>query len=63
MALKSKNLDQVRPTIPIEGVVKVMRVNLDVPEATRIAWKIAAAQRGVTLTTMIQQAVNEYLSK
>lgn len=62
MALKSKTLDQVRPDVPISAAAKgeLVRVNLNVPEATRTAWKMLALKRGVTLAELIIEAMSEY---
>jgi hypothetical protein len=65
MALTPKKLDAVRPTVPVDEVGRqtLVRVNINVPEVTRKQWKMAAIERGVSLGTLIENAVNETLSK
>ncbi|MEI7429261.1 MAG: hypothetical protein WCL27_02320 [Betaproteobacteria bacterium] len=65
MALTAKKLDQVRPTVPVMAVTKgeTVRININVSEATRKAWKLAAIERGMNVTEMIEAAVSEYMSK
>ena len=60
MALKSKPLDRVREDVPVFQE-KPVRVNLNVPESVRSAWKIAAAQRNKDLSSLIVEAMNAYL--
>ena len=65
MALKSKNLDDVRTTVPVREVQKeaLVRVNLNVPESQRTRWKMAALERRIPLADLIIQAVEAMLSK
>lgn len=65
MALTPKKLDAVRPTVPVGEVGRqnLVRVNINVPEATRRQWKKAAIDTGVSLGALIENAVNEHLSK
>lgn len=65
MALTPKKLDAVRPTVPVAEVGRqnLVRVNINVTEATRKQWKMAAIERGVSLAALIENAVNEHLSK
>ena len=65
MGLKSKSLDAVRADVPVADVIKgdVVRVNINVPENTRMEWKIVAAQRKTDVTTMILEAMSLYLNK
>ncbi len=65
MALTPKKLDAVRPTVPVAEVGRqnLVRVNINVTEATRKHWKMAAIERGVSLAALIENAVNEDLSK
>lgn len=62
MALKSKPLDQVRPDVPTSAAAQdeLVRVNLNVPKATRTAWKTIALQRGVTLGDLIIEAMSKH---
>ena len=62
MALKSKPLDQVRPDVPASAAAQdeLVRVNLNVPKATRIEWKTIALQRGMTLGDVIIEAMSKY---
>jgi len=62
MALKSKSLDQVRPDVPVAAAAQdeLVRVNLNVPKATRLAWKTIALKRGVTLAELINEAMSKY---
>jgi hypothetical protein len=63
MALKSKSLDLVRPDLPIDAVTngELVRVNLNVPKSTRTAWKATALKHDLTLSDLINEAMNNYL--
>jgi hypothetical protein len=65
MALKSKPLDQVRPNVPVSAAAQdeLVRVNLNVPKATRLAWKTIALERGITLAELINEAMSKYSNK
>ncbi len=65
MALKTKSLDKVRDSVPVEIVSReeLVRVNLNVPVSQRQRWKLEAVSRGVPLSDLIVQAVEVYLSK
>lgn len=68
MALTVKPLEKVRKTIPVEDVTKpssdeLVRVNLQVEKGTRIRWHTEAMNRDMSLTELIQRAVDSYLSK
>lgn len=65
MALKSKALADVRPTVPIAEVTKedLVRINLNVPESVRTKWKKAALDRKISLAELIVSAVETNLSK
>lgn len=65
MVLKTKSLDKVRETVPTmkSDDNEIVRVNLNVPKHIRAKWKIAATERGVSITDLINEAVNEYLSR
>ena len=65
MALTAKKLDQVRPNVPVQEASKgeAVRININVSDATRKAWKKAAIERDMTVTQLIEMAVGEYLSK
>lgn len=62
MALKSKPLDQVRPTVPVAAAAQeeMVRVNLNVPKSTRTAWKAAALRQGMTLGELVNEAMSKY---
>jgi hypothetical protein len=62
MALKSKNPNQVRPTVPVEMAAKgeQVRVNLNVHRTVRERWKIEAIKRGMNLSDFIVAAVEQY---
>lgn len=71
MALKSKDLNQVRTTIaavpikPAQPAVtemknEIVRVNLNVPKALRQQWKTMAVAREMTVTELIIEAVSKY---
>lgn len=62
MALKSKPLDQVRPDVPTSAAAQdeLVRVNLNVPKATRTVWKTIALQRGMTLGDLIIEAMSKH---
>ena len=63
MALTAKKPDQVRPTVPVQEVTAgdTVRVNINVSERTRKAWKQAALDRDMTLAQLIEAAVGAYL--
>lgn len=65
MALKSKDLNAVRQTVPVQEVQKeeLARVNLNVPESVRVKWKIAATEQKISLSELIIKAMNAHLSK
>ena len=65
MALKSKRLEDVRPTVPVAEVQRVdmVRVNLNIPDAQRRRWKAAAAAQGVPLAQLIVAAVEGLLGE
>jgi len=61
MALKSKPMEQVRP-VPVQVVSaeEMVRINLNVPESLRHAWKQIALNQKKTLTEVIIDAMNRY---
>lgn len=65
MALKSKPPEQLRLNIPTAAAAQgeLVRVNLNVPEATRTAWKMLALQRNTTLQNLIIEAMSKHSSK
>lgn len=68
MALTVKPLEKVRKTIPVKDVAKpsaheLVRVNLQVDKDTRIRWHTEAMKRDISLTELIQKAVNSYVEK
>lgn len=65
MALTAKKLDQVRAGVPVQEVGKgePVRININVPDTTRKAWKKAAIERDMTVTQLIEKAVTEFLSR
>lgn len=65
MALKSKKLDEVRSSIPIDIVTQeqIVRINLNVPKSTRARWKSEAARQGRPLAELIIDSVEAHLSK
>lgn len=63
MALTSKSLDQVRADVPTSAVVQLVRVNLNVPESTRTAWKMLALQRKLTLQDLVVEAMSKYTAE
>jgi hypothetical protein len=42
---------------------ELVRVNLNVPKATRLAWKTIALERGITLAELINEAMSKYSNK
>lgn len=65
MALKSKSTDNVRADLPLGDVMQMsepVRVNLIVPDTLREKWKIVAAKRRTSVTALIIEAMNIYLS-
>ena len=64
MGLKSKPLDQVRQSIPIDEVTReeVVRININVSESTRQRWKMAALNEKRPMTYIIIQAMGSYLN-
>lgn len=68
MALTVKPLEKVRKTIPVKDVAKpaaheLVRVNLQVEKGTRIRWHTEAMKRDISLTELIQRAVDSYILK
>lgn len=68
MALTVKPLEKVRKTIPVQDIAKpspheLVRVNLQVEKDTRIRWHTEAMKRDISLTELIQRAVDAYLIK
>lgn len=65
MALKSKKLDEVRSSIPVDIVTQeqIVRINLNVPKSTRARWKSEAARQGCPLAELIIDSVEAHLSK
>jgi hypothetical protein len=65
MALKSKPLEAVRPSVPVHEVTKeeLVRINFLVPASTRKRWKIAATEADRPLTEMLTEAMNRYLDE
>lgn len=65
MALKSKPLEQLRLDIPTSAAAQgeLVRVNLNVPESTRTAWKMLALQRKVTLQDLVIEAMSKYTNE
>ena len=65
MALKSKPLEAVRPSVPVHEVTKeeLVRINFLVPASTRKRWKIAATEADRPLTEMLIEAMNRYLGE
>jgi hypothetical protein len=66
MALKSKPPEEVRADVPVEKVTSdldgndVVRVNLPVSKATRMAWRAEALRRDISLAELIRQAMKHY---
>ena len=63
MGLKSKPLDQLRESIPIDEVTRedVVRININVPESLRLRCKIAAVHEKRPMTDIIIDAMSLYL--
>lgn len=63
VGLKSKPMEKVRADVPVHEVTRedVVRINLNVPESTRQAWKIAAVKAKKPLTDVIVEAMSMYL--
>lgn len=63
MAMKSKNLNEVRESVPVTVITNaaMVRVNLNVPPETRDRWKIESIKRGVTLAELITEAVEAHI--
>jgi len=68
MALTVKPLDKVRASVPVAEVTKaspedLVRVNLQVDKGTRMRWHTEALKRDMSLTKLIQQAMEEYIGE
>ena len=65
MALKSKDVEQVRPTVPVAAAAQgeIVRVNMNVSRAKRDNWKMAAIKKQMSLSDMIDEAVSKYLAE
>ena len=63
MGFKSKPLDLVRDDVPVGEVTKeeMVRVNINVPDSTRQAWKLASVTARKPVTDMIIEAMSAYL--
>lgn len=63
MALKSKPLEEVRPSVPVHEVTKedLVRINFQVPASVRTRWKTAAAQMDRSMTDLLIESMNKYL--
>lgn len=59
--MKSKPLDQVRADVPMVKEDTV-RINLNVPESTRQAWKMEAVKARRPLSDIIVEAMGVYLN-
>ena len=62
MALKSKDLSEVRQDVPTASAAKgeLVRINFLVPSEVRIAWKKMALDKGVTLQQLIIDKMNQH---
>ena len=65
MALKSKPLEEVRADVPVHEVTReeMVRVNILVPASVRRTWKSAAANTDTTITDMILEAMQNYMTR
>lgn len=65
MALKSKDLADVRPDVPVEAVTtgEQVRFNLILDKATHRAWKTAAIARDTTVADLVREAMAKHLHK
>jgi hypothetical protein len=63
MALTPKKLSAVRPDIPVAvaGQGESVRINFNVRAETRRRSKAAANERGLSLSDLIEQAMNAHL--
>ena len=64
MALKTKDLDQVRPEVQKLATAaakgELVRINFLVPAEVRIAWKKLAIDRGQTMQDLIIESMNQH---
>lgn len=65
MALNAKSLDKVREDLPVAEVTRpslseYVRVNLQVERAKRNKWHTDAINSGITLTELINRAMDAY---
>lgn len=65
MALKSKSLEAVRPSVPLQEVSneELVRINFQVPASMRKRWKIASTEADRSLTELLIKAMNRYLDE
>jgi len=65
LIVKTKKLEDVRPTVPVHEVTKEtpVRLNLNISPSLRHTWKQAGLDRNMTMTDMIEAAMSEYLQK
>ena len=63
--LKSKSLDTVRSTVPVDKVAELRtdKITLSLAPGTRFVWKQAAIDRRVTMVALIEMAMAEFLDK
>ena len=66
MALKTKDLDKVRPDVQKLAVSvakgELVRINFLVPADTRIAWKKLALDRGQTMQDLIIESMSTHFN-
>ena len=62
MALKTKDLSEVRKDVPTAAAAQgeLVRINFLVPADVRIAWKKLALDKGVTLQQLIIDKMNQH---
>lgn len=64
MALKSKPLDKVRDTVPLDEVTKgdLVRFNFFIDRVTLKALKTEALERDVSVADLVRDAIKAYRS-
>jgi hypothetical protein len=66
MALKGKSLDKVRPTVPVEEVMKdeIVKFNMNIPKSVRGKWRRLAIDMDRTMTDLMIEAMEKtYFNK
>lgn len=61
MALKGKSLDKVRPSVPVEEVMKdeIVKFNMNIPKSVRAKWRRLSIDKDRTMTDLMIEAMDK----